>query len=34
MAFKKVIDSSMISLGMTLDNNNEVWAMPKKKITK
>jgi hypothetical protein len=30
MAFKKVVDSSMISLGMTLDNTNEVWAMPKK----
>jgi hypothetical protein len=34
MAFKKVVDSSMISLGMTSGNTNEVWAMPKKPITK
>jgi hypothetical protein len=31
MAFKKVVDSSMISLGMTLGNTDE---MPKKPITK
>jgi hypothetical protein len=33
MAFKKVV-SSMISLGMTFGNTNEVWAMPKKPTTK
>lgn len=32
MAFKKVVDSSMISLGMTLGNTNEVWVMPKSQL--
>jgi hypothetical protein len=30
----KVVDSSMISLGMTFGNTNEIWAMPKKSVTK